>query len=806
MSVLGTPEFMAPELYDEKYDEKVDVYAFGMCVLEMISKETPYSECANAAQIFKRVTSQIAPQVLLRVRNERARNFIQLCLEREPKNRPTVSELLAHTFLEKGDEDDEEVIVDPPGTEPLREGDSRLAADRVVAKSAVVMPSVVPVLEPIAEHAPSGASTVTVTPAFRPETPNGLIPPPTELVRSVTLPNYLDGQAPAGGTTVQSISVTSIRGGVDRSRTSSLEQNHQPLQHSPPPMEQGAKVILGEKHIGSGMNSAIPSGYSSAGSDYDHLDLSGGSVGQGTEHILRGAREALKRHGRTGSSATDSGHLGDGPASGKGDYHIDSLASSLSSSLQAVPEEYPSDRKPLACTCCADRKPLTCTCTDIIVGSTSPAPWPENLLPNGHADDHYFPSESAANAKGIEVSRNALSQPQIKVREEKSQMDVLCLVIRAKIKGKLRDIEFEFNMVNDNPQQVAQEMVSAIGLPESDVKDITETIVDLAARARSNDVQPPHPPENVRQNSKQGTGDHARAKSDAGLYRSYSVNNLALASSTAAQFALGEPHNSHSSGALDAQGGKNGEAKRSTSLEIHSIESAYDIGSTGHHGHWDVGEDDHLRSSPPFVDEEEMKCLILSDNDMDPEDLLDSGYQKLKQDFEKQLHRSRIVFNKRMDNLKKSRAEKEESHKKQVEKHQKDMAEFEKKYRAAEKEQAKRLKELEDQWRSTKLGHREKRKQRIPNSNKASESSSNLTYLETAATSKGVDSKASALSQKNRSATALAEASDPSDSNNSDYDHRPSDKNSLQTPASADHFSSNSGLPKTDSFVNNNSV
>ena len=32
-SVLGTPEFMAPELYDEKYDEKVDIYAFGMVLL-----------------------------------------------------------------------------------------------------------------------------------------------------------------------------------------------------------------------------------------------------------------------------------------------------------------------------------------------------------------------------------------------------------------------------------------------------------------------------------------------------------------------------------------------------------------------------------------------------------------------------------------------------------------------------------------------------------------------------------------------------------------------------------------------------
>lgn len=59
MSVLltGTPEFMAPEMYEEKYDESVDVYAFGMCMLEMATSEYPYSECQNAAQIYRRVTS-----------------------------------------------------------------------------------------------------------------------------------------------------------------------------------------------------------------------------------------------------------------------------------------------------------------------------------------------------------------------------------------------------------------------------------------------------------------------------------------------------------------------------------------------------------------------------------------------------------------------------------------------------------------------------------------------------------------------------------------------------------------------------
>ena len=53
----GTPEFMAPEMYEEHYDEAVDVYAFGMCMLEMATSEYPYSECQNAAQIYRKVTS-----------------------------------------------------------------------------------------------------------------------------------------------------------------------------------------------------------------------------------------------------------------------------------------------------------------------------------------------------------------------------------------------------------------------------------------------------------------------------------------------------------------------------------------------------------------------------------------------------------------------------------------------------------------------------------------------------------------------------------------------------------------------------
>ena len=48
---------MAPEMYEEHYDEAVDVYAFGMCMLEMASSEYPYKECHNPGQIYRKVTT-----------------------------------------------------------------------------------------------------------------------------------------------------------------------------------------------------------------------------------------------------------------------------------------------------------------------------------------------------------------------------------------------------------------------------------------------------------------------------------------------------------------------------------------------------------------------------------------------------------------------------------------------------------------------------------------------------------------------------------------------------------------------------
>lgn len=48
---------MAPEMYDGLYDESADVYAFGLCMLEMVTSEYPYKECTNLGQIMRKVTN-----------------------------------------------------------------------------------------------------------------------------------------------------------------------------------------------------------------------------------------------------------------------------------------------------------------------------------------------------------------------------------------------------------------------------------------------------------------------------------------------------------------------------------------------------------------------------------------------------------------------------------------------------------------------------------------------------------------------------------------------------------------------------
>uniref|UniRef100_A0A914I1U0 non-specific serine/threonine protein kinase n=1 Tax=Globodera rostochiensis TaxID=31243 RepID=A0A914I1U0_GLORO len=98
-SVIGTPEFMAPEMYEEQYDESVDVYAFGMCLLEMVTGEYPYSECQYPAQVYRKVISGVKPTCFERIQNPEIKEIIERCIRPKREDRATVQQLLNDEFF-----------------------------------------------------------------------------------------------------------------------------------------------------------------------------------------------------------------------------------------------------------------------------------------------------------------------------------------------------------------------------------------------------------------------------------------------------------------------------------------------------------------------------------------------------------------------------------------------------------------------------------------------------------------------------------------------------------------------------------
>uniref|UniRef100_A0A146L0T0 Putative serine/threonine-protein kinase WNK6 n=2 Tax=Lygus hesperus TaxID=30085 RepID=A0A146L0T0_LYGHE len=69
-----------------------------MCVLEIATKEYPYTECRNAMHVWKLVSSGVKPTILQRIKNREIRSFIELCMFPQ-QLRLSAKDLLHHPFL-----------------------------------------------------------------------------------------------------------------------------------------------------------------------------------------------------------------------------------------------------------------------------------------------------------------------------------------------------------------------------------------------------------------------------------------------------------------------------------------------------------------------------------------------------------------------------------------------------------------------------------------------------------------------------------------------------------------------------------
>jgi WNK lysine deficient protein kinase len=98
---VGTLIYMAPEMFVEKtYDKSVDMYAFGICLLEMLTKEEAYSECKNISEIIFNKENNILPLSLRKVKEPILHKIISMLLSVNKEDRPTSFDLYTSNFYE----------------------------------------------------------------------------------------------------------------------------------------------------------------------------------------------------------------------------------------------------------------------------------------------------------------------------------------------------------------------------------------------------------------------------------------------------------------------------------------------------------------------------------------------------------------------------------------------------------------------------------------------------------------------------------------------------------------------------------
>mmetsp|Transcript_167613 Transcript_167613/g.532931 ORF Transcript_167613/g.532931 Transcript_167613/m.532931 type:complete len:562 (+) Transcript_167613:1249-2934(+) len=99
-TMVGTPLYCAPEIFEgEPYDEKADIYSYGVCIYELMHGRPPWADVQHVAGLVRHVLQLDGDpsehEVKLDPRfSEDLRSLVRDCMARFPKDRPSAPEMV----------------------------------------------------------------------------------------------------------------------------------------------------------------------------------------------------------------------------------------------------------------------------------------------------------------------------------------------------------------------------------------------------------------------------------------------------------------------------------------------------------------------------------------------------------------------------------------------------------------------------------------------------------------------------------------------------------------------------------------